>query len=245
MIRDREIQHNYAQAEAAAQEAAKVDSSKPLASIQVQLWIVHPGAPLNCASRCTCQTFNFEIFFPRLPPNDLESQVRLADGSRLVVKLNHSHTVANLRTYIINARSSNCFSYIHLSFPTLVSFKATHLNCQLEYLFLSTWQILFILTNSYNLSQASVQWDCLLPADHFSKQRADGGGAGCLLILVSLKRKLSGQTERVTFFRSFRDNIKVSCCRPCRKLALWGLRCCSDSSDSSNYISKIHPKEYS
>jgi len=31
-------------------------------------------------------------------------QVRLADGSRLVVKLNHSHTVADLRTYIINAR---------------------------------------------------------------------------------------------------------------------------------------------
>ena len=30
--------------------------------------------------------------------------MRLADGSRLVVKLNHSHTVANLRTYIINAR---------------------------------------------------------------------------------------------------------------------------------------------
>ena len=32
------------------------------------------------------------------------TQVRLADGSRLVVKLNHSHTVADLRTYIINAR---------------------------------------------------------------------------------------------------------------------------------------------
>merc|ERR1711953_290939 len=47
------------QAEAAAQAAAKVDSSKPVANIQV----------------------------------------RLADGSRLVVKLNHSHTVANLRTY--------------------------------------------------------------------------------------------------------------------------------------------------
>ena len=30
--------------------------------------------------------------------------MRLADGSRLVVKLNHSHTVADLRTYIINAR---------------------------------------------------------------------------------------------------------------------------------------------
>merc|ERR1712107_332323 len=47
-----------------AEAAAKVDSTKPVANIQV----------------------------------------RLADGSRLVVKLNHSHTVANLRTYIINAR---------------------------------------------------------------------------------------------------------------------------------------------
>merc|ERR1712117_446335 len=61
------------QAEAAARAAAKVDSSKPVANIQV----------------------------------------RLADGSRLVVKLNHSHTVANLRTYIINARpqySSTAFA---------------------------------------------------------------------------------------------------------------------------------------
>jgi len=31
-------------------------------------------------------------------------QVRLADGSRLIVKLNHSHTVADLRTYINTAR---------------------------------------------------------------------------------------------------------------------------------------------
>merc|ERR1712130_190345 len=67
------------QAEAAAQESAKVDSSKPVASIQV----------------------------------------RLADGSRLVVKLKHSHTVANLRTYIINARpqySGTAFSLL-TTFP--------------------------------------------------------------------------------------------------------------------------------
>merc|ERR1719242_1799778 len=31
-------------------------------------------------------------------------QVRLADGSRLIVKLNHSHTVSDLRTYINTAR---------------------------------------------------------------------------------------------------------------------------------------------
>merc|ERR550519_1957294 len=31
-------------------------------------------------------------------------QVRLADGSRLIVKLNHSHTVGDLRTYINTAR---------------------------------------------------------------------------------------------------------------------------------------------
>jgi len=46
-------------------------------------------------------------------------QVRLADGSRLVVKLNHSHTVANLRTYIINARpqySSTAFALL-TTFP--------------------------------------------------------------------------------------------------------------------------------
>ena len=30
--------------------------------------------------------------------------MRLADGSRLVVKLNHSHTVGDLRTYINTAR---------------------------------------------------------------------------------------------------------------------------------------------
>merc|ERR1711879_437911 len=66
------------QAEAAAQAAAKVDPSKPLASIQV----------------------------------------RLADGSRLVVKLNHSHTVANLRTYIINARPQ----YSGIAFSLLTTF---------------------------------------------------------------------------------------------------------------------------
>lgn len=31
-------------------------------------------------------------------------QVRLADGSRLIVKLNHSHTVSDLRKYINTAR---------------------------------------------------------------------------------------------------------------------------------------------
>merc|ERR1712107_134642 len=31
-------------------------------------------------------------------------QVRLADGSRLIVKLNHNHTVADLRSYINVAR---------------------------------------------------------------------------------------------------------------------------------------------
>ena len=36
--------------------------------------------------------------------HDLYLQVRLADGSRLIVKLNHSHTVADLRTYINTAR---------------------------------------------------------------------------------------------------------------------------------------------
>jgi len=30
--------------------------------------------------------------------------VRLADGSRLIVKLNHTHTVADLRVYISTAR---------------------------------------------------------------------------------------------------------------------------------------------
>jgi len=52
------------QAEDEAQKVLKVDSSQPVANIQV----------------------------------------RLADGSRLIVKLNHSHTVANLRTYITTAR---------------------------------------------------------------------------------------------------------------------------------------------
>ena len=32
------------------------------------------------------------------------TQVRLADGSRLIVKLNHTHTVSDLRTYISTAR---------------------------------------------------------------------------------------------------------------------------------------------
>ena len=31
-------------------------------------------------------------------------KVRLADGSRLIVKLNHEHTVADLRMYINTAR---------------------------------------------------------------------------------------------------------------------------------------------
>ncbi|RKP37965.1 hypothetical protein BJ085DRAFT_17542 [Dimargaris cristalligena] len=47
-------------------------------------------------------------------------QVRLADGSRLVVKLNHTHTVADLRRYILAQRPENASrSFIlQTSFPT-------------------------------------------------------------------------------------------------------------------------------
>merc|ERR1712071_352507 len=67
-----------AQTEATAQSQAKVDSSQPLASVQV----------------------------------------RLADGSRLVVKLNHSHTVADLRNYILVARPQ----YAGTSFALMTTF---------------------------------------------------------------------------------------------------------------------------
>jgi len=45
-------------------------------------------------------------------------QVRLADGSRLVVKLNHSHTVADLRNYINTARPQ----YSDTSYNLLTTF---------------------------------------------------------------------------------------------------------------------------
>jgi len=67
-----------AQAETEAQKTLNVDSSQPIASIQV----------------------------------------RLADGSRLVVKLNHSHTVANLRRYITIARPQ----YAGTTFSLLTTF---------------------------------------------------------------------------------------------------------------------------
>jgi len=46
-------------------------------------------------------------------------QVRLADGSRLVVRLNHEHTVADLRNYICTARSQYSSSLFSLltTFP--------------------------------------------------------------------------------------------------------------------------------
>lgn len=67
-----------AQAEAAAQSQAKVDSSQPVANIQV----------------------------------------RLADGSRLIVKLNHSQTVSDLRAYILVARPQ----YASVAFSLLTTF---------------------------------------------------------------------------------------------------------------------------
>jgi len=45
-------------------------------------------------------------------------QVRLADGSRLIVKLNHTHTVANLRSYISTARNQ----YASVPFALLTTF---------------------------------------------------------------------------------------------------------------------------
>jgi len=56
-------------------------------------------------------------FDPSKPTANI--QVRLADGSRLVVKLNHSHTVGDLRTYVITARpqySSSTFALL-TTFP--------------------------------------------------------------------------------------------------------------------------------
>jgi len=44
--------------------------------------------------------------------------VRLADGSRLVVKLNHSHTVGDLRKYIVTARPQ----YASTNFTLLTTF---------------------------------------------------------------------------------------------------------------------------
>jgi len=72
-----------AQAESAAQEKVKLDSSQPVANIQV----------------------------------------RLADGSRLVVKLNHNHTVADLRTYINTARPQ----YDGVEFLLLTTFPSKEL----------------------------------------------------------------------------------------------------------------------
>lgn len=45
-------------------------------------------------------------------------QVRLADGSRLIVKLNHSHTVSDLRTYISTARPQ----YAGVSYSLMTTF---------------------------------------------------------------------------------------------------------------------------
>jgi len=45
-------------------------------------------------------------------------QVRLADGSRIVVKLNHSHTVGDLRSYIVTARPQ----YAGVPFMLLTTF---------------------------------------------------------------------------------------------------------------------------
>jgi len=45
-------------------------------------------------------------------------QVRLADGSRLIVKLNHTHTVGHLRSYITMARSQ----YAGVSFALMTTF---------------------------------------------------------------------------------------------------------------------------
>ena len=43
-------------------------------------------------------------------------QVRLADGSCLIVKLNHSHTVADLKTYINTVRPQ--YEYVQYSLLT-------------------------------------------------------------------------------------------------------------------------------
>lgn len=50
-------------------------------------------------------------------------QVRLADGSRIVVKLNHSHTVADLRVYITTARPQ----YAGVPFSLLTTFPSKEL----------------------------------------------------------------------------------------------------------------------
>jgi len=51
-------------------------------------------------------------------------QVRLADGSRLIVKLNHSHTVADLRTYINTARPQ----YSGVSYNLMTTFPNKELS---------------------------------------------------------------------------------------------------------------------
>ena len=73
-----------AAAEKSAQAAVSLSEASPVASIQVHIVTCH---------HCTGHQVT-----PVL------SQVRLADGSRLIVKLNHSHTVSDLRTYITTAR---------------------------------------------------------------------------------------------------------------------------------------------
>lgn len=55
-------------------------------------------------------------FDPSKPTANI--QVRLADGSRLVVKLNHSHTVGDLRKYIVTARPQ----YASTNFTLLTTF---------------------------------------------------------------------------------------------------------------------------
>ena len=50
-------------------------------------------------------------------------QVRLADGSRLIVKLNHNHTVSDLRSYINTARYQS--DKMHLVTPPLKVIKST------------------------------------------------------------------------------------------------------------------------
>ena len=50
-------------------------------------------------------------------------QVRLGDGSRLVIRANHTHTVADLRTYVATARPQ----YLAQDFALMTTFPHAEL----------------------------------------------------------------------------------------------------------------------
>ena len=67
-------------------------------------------------------------------------QVRMADGSRLIVRLNHSHTVGDLRAYITTARPQ----YASVPFALLNTFPPTEITQETKTLKVKISAVLWI-----------------------------------------------------------------------------------------------------